>query len=99
LETAELASPSMAESVVCGFLSSVVETLIRYTTMEKYHRLLGDDIVEHIEWIEGELRSMQEEPTNYGKQEPEWERQLGHVASDANDAMIDLAKSLCRSGR
>ncbi|KAK2384014.1 disease resistance protein RPM1 [Trifolium repens] len=58
--------------------------------MEKYHRLLGDDIVEHIEWIEGELRSMQEEPTNYGKQEAEWERQLGDVASDAKDA-IDLA--------
>ncbi|GAU16933.1 hypothetical protein TSUD_36910 [Trifolium subterraneum] len=75
----------MAESVVWGFLSPVVETLIRCTTMDEYHRLLDDDIVEHIEWIERELRSM---PTTYGKQEAEWERQLGDVASDA---MIDLA--------
>jgi hypothetical protein len=67
--------------------------------MKEYHRLLDDDVIEHIEWFKGELRYIQEEPTNYGKQEPEWERQLGHVASDANDAMIDLAKSLCRSGR
>ncbi|MCI62493.1 hypothetical protein A2U01_0083750, partial [Trifolium medium] len=58
--------------------------------MEDYHRLLDDDIVEHIEWIEGELISMKEEPTNYGKQETEWETQLGDVASDAKDA-IDLA--------